>query len=296
MQDVSLEALRTLIAVVRAGSQREGARLRGLSVPTVSQQLAALEGKLGMPLFERVGRRAVATDEARGLVASLSPAFDAIVDALDAALGSHRGVAGPVAVGAPRPFGSYWLTPRVSSLLHERPGLVLTLRYGGPTELEARLVDGSLDLAILVREPSREGIVAERLHDEQLLAVADRPRRAETIQDALDWPWLAFDEDRPLLERWWRGTFGARARTPQPRLFAADLATLRAMALEGHGVVVLPDYFVEAELAAGRLHAVRPPRARRVRNVLHLAWRKGSIASPRRNAVYEAIVGPRGAR
>jgi DNA-binding transcriptional LysR family regulator len=291
MSDVSLESLKTLVAVVRAGSQREGAKTRGLSVPTVSQQLTSLEAKLGMPLFERVGRRALPTPEARRLVGALAPAFDAIVDALDAAIGAHRGVAGPVAIGAPRPFGAHWLTPRMNELLRVRPGLVLTLRYGGPSELESRLLEGTLDLAILVREPSRDGVVAQRLHEEQLVAVADRPLRAETSQDALAWSWLAFDEDRPLLERWWRGTFGGRARMPEPRGFAADLPALRALASAGHGVVVLPDYFVADDLAAGRLHAVRLARARRVRNVLYVAWRKGSIASPRRTAVLDAIVG-----
>ncbi|MCA9614554.1 MAG: LysR family transcriptional regulator [Sandaracinus sp.] len=288
--ELSLEALRTLVAVVGAGSQREGARLRGLAVPTVSQQLSTLEARLGVPLFEKVGRRAVPTEEARRLVASVAGAFEAIDESIEATLGRHRGVAGAIAIGSPRPFGAHWLTPRLDLLLRAHPALEPTVRYGGPTELEARLLEGTLDFAILVREPAREGLVARRMHEESFVAVSRTPLAPRDLEEALGLPWLTFDEDRPLLERWWRGVFGARARLPTPRAWVADLHALRELALRGHGAVVMPDYFVADDLAAKRLHLVRPPRPRRVRNVLYLVWRKGLASSARRDVVREALL------
>ncbi|MCB9631252.1 MAG: hypothetical protein H6721_03795 [Sandaracinus sp.] len=50
-----------------------------------------------MPLFEKVGRRAVPTEEARRLVASVAGAFEAIDESIEATLGRHRGVAGAIA-------------------------------------------------------------------------------------------------------------------------------------------------------------------------------------------------------
>lgn len=290
--EFSLEALRTLVAVVGVGSQREGARLRGLAVPTVSQQLSTLEARLGVPLFEKVARRAVPTEEARHLVAAVAGAFEAIDESIEATLGRHRGVAGAVAIGSPRPFGVHWLTPRLDLLLRTHPALEPTVRYGGPTELEARLLEGTLDFAILVREPAREGLVARRMHEESFVAVSRTPLAPRDLEEALALPWLSFDEDHPLLERWWRGVFGSRSRLPTPRARVADLHSLRELARHGHGAVVLPDYLVADDLATKQLHVVRPPRPRRVRNVIYLVWRKGLTSSARRNAVRETLLTP----
>ena len=59
------EWLRTFLAVYRAGSVTEAARLRGLSQPATSQQLAGLERAIGTALFVRTPSGVVATE--RGL-------------------------------------------------------------------------------------------------------------------------------------------------------------------------------------------------------------------------------------
>ena len=46
--------LRIFLAVARARSLTGAARLLGISQPTVSRKLAALERRLGVKLFERV--------------------------------------------------------------------------------------------------------------------------------------------------------------------------------------------------------------------------------------------------
>jgi DNA-binding transcriptional LysR family regulator len=65
---VQLEWLRTLVAVVETGSFTRAAVELGLSQPTVSQQMAALEREAALPLFEALGRRRVPTEAALLLV------------------------------------------------------------------------------------------------------------------------------------------------------------------------------------------------------------------------------------
>jgi DNA-binding transcriptional LysR family regulator len=63
---LSLDVLRTFLAVYRAGSVTRGAELLGLSQPTVTAQIRSLEADLGQPLFERLPRGmapTVAADE-----------------------------------------------------------------------------------------------------------------------------------------------------------------------------------------------------------------------------------------
>src|SRR2546425_309316 len=59
--DLALGPLRTLEAVARHGSFSRAARELNLTQPAVSMQVAQLERRLGLPLLERVGKRAFPT-------------------------------------------------------------------------------------------------------------------------------------------------------------------------------------------------------------------------------------------
>lgn len=63
--------LRTFVAIHRTGSLTRAAKKLNLTQPAISQQLKALEGQLGWPLFARNARGVVATpagDELAALV------------------------------------------------------------------------------------------------------------------------------------------------------------------------------------------------------------------------------------
>src|SRR5438094_8929274 len=59
--DLALGPLRTLEAIARHGSFSRAARELNLTQPAVSMQVAQLERRLGLPLLERVGKRAFPT-------------------------------------------------------------------------------------------------------------------------------------------------------------------------------------------------------------------------------------------
>ncbi|MEM9074674.1 MAG: LysR family transcriptional regulator [Myxococcota bacterium] len=290
----NLELLHTFAAVVKTGSQRAAARDRGLSVPTVSQHVHALEASLGVSLFERIGRRAVPTAEARELALRVSETLESIDAAVEDAMQAHRRVAGPLTIGSPRPFGQYWLTPRLGKVVERFPELVPTVRYGGPTMLEAAVREGSLDLAILVREPEQPGIEIAEIHWERFQAVASRAYLAgagplRTASDAQRHRWIAFDEDCPMLGRWWRGTFGGRARLPKIGAYVGEIYAMRSLAEAGVGIAALPDYTVAESLRQKRLVRVRS-KGRDVRNMIALAWRSGLPASGRRAKVRDTLL------
>jgi molybdate transport repressor ModE-like protein len=78
---LDLKRLRVLHSVSRHGSVTAAASALGYSGSAVSQQLAALEREIGMPLTERVGRRIALTAAADILVAHT----DLLITQLDAA-------------------------------------------------------------------------------------------------------------------------------------------------------------------------------------------------------------------
>src|SRR5207249_2384095 len=76
--DLALGPLRTLEAIARHGSFSRAARELNLTQPAVSMQVAQLERRLGLPLLERVGKRAFPT---RAGPALLAPAGAALAPA-----------------------------------------------------------------------------------------------------------------------------------------------------------------------------------------------------------------------
>src|SRR5262245_33820827 len=65
---VDLRHLRAFAAIVDAGGFARAAIRLNLSQPGLSRQIAALEEDLGVPLFDRLGRRALLTSEGEDLL------------------------------------------------------------------------------------------------------------------------------------------------------------------------------------------------------------------------------------
>jgi LysR family transcriptional regulator, cyn operon transcriptional activator len=65
---LNVDQLRTFVSVVDAGGIHRAAARINLSQPALSRQILALEAALGIPLFDRVGRRLKLTAEGEDLL------------------------------------------------------------------------------------------------------------------------------------------------------------------------------------------------------------------------------------
>lgn len=294
---MNLELLRTFLAAEEASNLAAAARQRHVTKSAISQQLKVLEAQMAVPLFERVGRTLRPTDEARALASALRPAFARIDDALEAATSRSGEVKGPVRLGAPRPFTRAWLRPRLAALLEAHPALVLTVRFGVPSELARALVVGELDIAVLSADVPSPLLDRETIFVESFVAVASpaylsahgTPRTPEAL---LAHRFLAFDRDLPMHGPWWRAAFGRTKAEARVVAWVESLDELLGLAAAGSGIAVLPDYFVADALARGEVVVVAPKGKRPLaaKNAIVAAWRRGARPSARVEAVRAALV------
>jgi DNA-binding transcriptional LysR family regulator len=301
-RSLNLELLRTLLAVGSSRTFGEAAARRGVTTPAVSQQMKTLEAQLGTPLFERVGRRAVLTEKGRQLVDVLRRELAVVEDAVSAVVDDAHATEGVVRIGGPGPFSAMWLRPRVVRLLAAHPKLRLTIEYAVPSALTKRLLDGDLDLCLVVRAVDEPALASEVVYVEQFVPVAapgylkeyGRPTDAAGFRRH---PFVAYDADLTMLSSWWRATWGPREPLPADvRVAVTSLDDMRFLARVGAGIAVLPDYFVADDLASGALARVckdRPGHERRkqeARNPISLCWRRAAIETARLRAVREALL------
>ena len=109
----------------------------------VSHQIKALEQALGVQLFHRTTRGVRLTDSAKGYLAALTGAFDAIAAATSQL--ADAGISGVLKISAPPLFGNRWLLPKLPRFRARFPDLELQVSLSVDTiDLTRSDIDAAL--------------------------------------------------------------------------------------------------------------------------------------------------------
>jgi len=255
------EWLRTFIAVYRSGSVSGGAAHRGLSQPAASQQLAALERRVGLPLFTRTPRGVEPTRRGRELHAQVADSLDRLEPVLVGLDGGPVAPPDPVLrLGSSAEFFSAVVVPRLPA-----GGPALVARFGSDHENLALLEHGELDLAVTSISPGRRALAAEPIGMKRFVLVghpASAPSAPLASLEALGaWlegrPWVAYSAELPMTRRFWLTALG-RPFGGDLRLVAPDLRAVAAAVERGVGCSLLPDFSCAEGLERGTMVELHP--------------------------------------
>ena len=125
-------------AAARTGSFTAAAREFNVTQPSISRNIAQLEGDLGMRLFERPPPGLVLTDEGRELYAAVRPGIGRIVETVRLMQDRQRAGKPLVTLSLSSSFVTHWLVPRLGRFNASFPGV--DLRF----ELIAGVMRGGL--------------------------------------------------------------------------------------------------------------------------------------------------------
>ena len=245
-----MNALRAFEAAARHLNFTRAAIELCVSQGAVSHQVAALEKRLGAPLFRRLPRGLALTDEGVALVPVVADAFDRVGATLDRfAGGRYREVLNLGVVGT---FATGWLMERLDRFARHHPEIDLRIMTNNN---RVDLAGEGLDLAVKFGDGAWHGA-----HAEAIMAAPLTPLCAPALAERLTTPAALAQE--VLLRSYradeWPRWFDA-AGAPCPRLrgpvFDSSVASVAAAAA-GFGVALAPAAMFARELAAERL--VRP--------------------------------------
>jgi DNA-binding transcriptional LysR family regulator len=199
-----LDAFVTLAEELHFG--RTARRLH-VSTARISQTIAKLERRVGVPLFDRTSRRVELSPVGRRLYEDVRPAWAEIGAALERAIDAGKGLTGTLSVAFTGPAGGQ-LMVGAAELFHDRhPDCDVRVREAPPADVMSWLRDGEVDLALAafpVREP---GIVMGPVlvTEARLLAVAyGHPfagRESISVEDLARTPVLRLPETLPESQR-----------------------------------------------------------------------------------------------
>lgn len=247
-----LTTLRAFEAAARLLSFKAAAEELHVTQSAISHQVASLERNLGTALFLRLPGRVELSEIGAVYFPVVQDALDKIALTTDLVRKSNAPASLTVQVYVT--VAVRWLIPRLQAFKEASPEIAVNL--------DASLLDWEFnpdraDIGfIYTRAPNRPNLTYTLLRRERLVGVCS-PVLARVIERPEDMRQISFlsvsgtSEDAAT----WVASVGATGVPPKSSpLFDSNLLAIEA-AINGQGVVVVPHFLVEADIAAGTLVA-----------------------------------------
>ncbi|WP_395675739.1 LysR substrate-binding domain-containing protein [Inquilinus sp.] len=253
--------LRAFHAVATQASFTLAARTLGLTQPTLSQSVKALEERYGVLLFERSSRRVQPTEMGRRLFQLTTRLFDTEQEAATLLEGSAQLARGLLQLGADSP---YYVMPLIAEFDRRHPQVEIRLSIGNAGAVLENLSEARLDVALLSNPPvdPRFHIVPLYRDPVRLMLPEGHPLAAE---DAV--PVAALAGQRLVM----RETGSMTRRTVERGLAEAEIAPAGVFEVTGREAV---QEAVALGLGLGFISAgeIRPDPRIAVRPLADCAW------------------------
>ncbi|MCC7273872.1 MAG: LysR family transcriptional regulator [Alphaproteobacteria bacterium] len=149
--------LRSFQAVARAGGFTAAAAQMGISQPTLTAQIGALEAEFGVLLFHRRNRRVELTETGRDLLAITTRMFAEEKEALEFLEQSRELRTGHLRIAA---VGPYHVTAMLAAFNRRYPGVRLSVSLGNSADTLDQLRDYRADVAVLAHIDEDDRLLA----------------------------------------------------------------------------------------------------------------------------------------
>jgi LysR family transcriptional regulator, low CO2-responsive transcriptional regulator len=257
---MNLDRLHTFRVVSETLNFRRAAEELGVTESAVSQQMKSLEREVGIPLFERIGRRVCLTPAGQVLVAESSRVFAAVDRARESLEQLSKSDRGRLRVGASTTPGIYLLPQVLGRFTVDLPLVQLEFRIGNSRHIEAMLLANELDLGVVGGRVSHEELFAVALGRDRIVVVGSPrllgPVRSLSLADFGRWPLLAREPGSATRAAVEAAFLGAGVHLAPAFELPYPEALVRA-AEAGLGVAFVCAHAAATGIEAGRLVEVR---------------------------------------
>lgn len=191
--------LRSFLAAAETTSLSAAARKLGLTQPTLSRQVTALESSLSVMLFERVGRGLQITQAGRDLLAHVQDMGGAAQRVAMTAAALRSDISGTVRITASDIYSVTYLPKMIVEIRKRAPGLVIEVVA---TNDISDLMRREADIAVRHVRPEQPDLVARLVreatgHFYAAKTYLDRRERPKTRKDLAGHDWVSYgDADR----------------------------------------------------------------------------------------------------
>ena len=293
----TLRQARYFVAVAESGSISRAARQLSVSQSAVTEAVKNLESSLGAPLLERSGRGVSLTHRGQVFLRHAGRILEAVADA-SRTLPDEDSAAGELHLGASSVVAGYILADLLSRFRRAFPAVTVEAFEDSPEYLEHLLVNGELDVAVMVVSRLRQAAALEArtivesayrlwlplghpLATAKTISLADVAAEGQIM--------LSLDEIEETAEAFWRD-HGLR---PAVAFRTRSVEAVRSLVATGAGLALLPDLVYRPWSLEGDRIEARPMVEQMPPVRGGVVWRRGSPLSEPATRFLEVVL-PRG--
>lgn len=236
---------RAFLVTAEEGTLSAAAKALGLTQPTLSRQVAALEAELGITLFERVGQRLVLTDSG---VQLLEPArlMGAAASQLSlAATGQSQQIEGSITISVAEMDAVFRLPKIIAKLRRQEPGIDIEVVV---TNEASDLKRRDADIAIRSFRPTQHDLIARRIGEEIIWLCGARKYIEQlptytSVSELTDVQIIGFDRSNKVADV--LGQQGWQLSEKNFQLVTAFQPMQFELCKEGMGLMFLPEHVIQ---------------------------------------------------
>ncbi len=201
MNNLNWNYIRSFLMVARRGSLSAAARELGVSQPTLSRDIQALESSTKLNLFKRTTQGLLLTEAGQRLVDTAGKMDDAADRFERQVSGLTEDLTGDVRISVNEIVGIYLLPSAITVFRQQHPGVhvevVISNQVSSLNKREA-------DVALRMFKPSQPDLVARRLPDMELGFYAHRDYlqqhgQPDQFEDLMQHAIIGFDHDNDFI-------------------------------------------------------------------------------------------------
>jgi DNA-binding transcriptional LysR family regulator len=255
------EAMTAFVAVCETGNLSAAARQLGLSPSVMSRQIAGLESRLGIRLFNRTTRSISLTDAGRRFLERARRILADLDEAELSAQGERAEPRGRFSVTAPVIFGRLHVAPLLAKFVERHPKVMVDLNL---SDRFVNVVEEGHDLAIRIGHLPDSQLIARRFGETRRAVIAsssylDKAGTPHHPSDLQRFDVIALTPAAPSID-WHFIEDGAELKLHLIPRFVVNYGDAAiSLALDGSGIARVLYYQVRDAIRKGRLVEVLEP-------------------------------------
>lgn len=289
---MDLGQLEAFLQVAEHRSFSRAAEALGLTQPSVTARIQALERDLGETLFSRNGRGVTLTDIGASFLPYAQRVLKALQDGRDAVGALRRLEAGTLRLGAAPTISTYVLPELLKTFRSRHPRIELSVRTEYSDQIAQMVLADEVQLG-LERMITHPDVVTVRLYEDEVALVtapdhALAAQRRVTIEDIANRRLIMFNRGSSYYTLVHNALRQAGVLV-SPTMELDNMEATKKMVQEGLGIAMLPKVAVEQEVARGELRQIAVEGMTMPKREIALIYRRGRSLSSAAQAFVQLL-------